>query len=123
MTQENARPERRREPRIEADLPLKIGSEDAAVITQTRNISTLGMYCQVETEIPPMTKVSLTLYAPVPGKGKNVVTRKVNCEGVVVRSEPVTEKDGSTRYNVAIYFSDLSEADRKAISLYVKHRL
>ena len=122
MAEEDQRPERRRQPRITADLPLKIGGEDLAVITQTRNISTLGVYCQVDTELPLMTKVSITLFAPVPAKNK-VTTRKLDCEGIIVRSEPVAGDDGVTRYNVAIYFSNLTDADRKLIARYVGHKV
>jgi hypothetical protein len=44
---------------------------------------------------------------------------RVHCTGAVVRAEPVVASPERGRYNIAIFFTDLSERDRSAISRFV----
>ncbi len=121
MGSETSGQERRKQPRVSAGLPVKLGSDRTTLITQTKNISTLGLFCRVDAEFPLMTRISVTLFAPVPTAAGKTVTRKVNCDGIVIRSERVSDAAGAVFYNLAVYFSELNEAQRKIIDRYVQH--
>jgi len=111
--------ERRKHPRTENALPLKIFKKGLDVITETRNISCSGVYCRVAKPLPMMSKIGVTLLLPTCRKNK-VNSEKVKCNGVVVRSEPeIIEEADSVCQNVAIFFTDLSNKDRNKIAEYV----
>ena len=48
---------------------------------------------------------------------------RIACTGVVVRVEPVVSDHQRSGYNTAIYFTDISDHDRSAISHFVGQRL
>lgn len=115
----NAKIERRKSPRAESTLPLKISKKGLDIITETRNISSSGVYCCVDKPLPLMSKISLTLLLPVCHKSR-VNTEKVKCDGVVVRSEPAIIKEADTAYqNIAIFFTNLSKQQKNKIDQYV----
>ncbi|MBN3040760.1 MAG: hypothetical protein JW867_06495, partial [Candidatus Omnitrophica bacterium] len=55
-------------------------------------------------------------------KTRSKVIKKITCTGVIVRSERVTE-NGKFPYRVAMFFSDLTEPDRKTLKSYVNYSL
>lgn len=112
-------PERRKDPRLENNVPVKICQEDGDLVTETANISRSGAYCRVNKYIDAMTKLKIHLLLPLKKNGK-IVTKKISCEGVVVRTEQVA---GSDYYNVAIFFNDISSRDAEHISEYVSSYL
>jgi len=116
MIFDSRRSERRSSPRLENSLPVKIFHEDGDVVTETMNISRCGAYCRVNKYIEPMTKMNICLLIPVK-KNEKVTTKKVNCQGVVVRTEPEDQQDS---YNIAIYFNDMTQKDSDCIDNYVR---
>ena len=116
----NLRTERRKHPRRETVLSLKISKRGLDVITETRNISCSGVYCRVNKPLPIMAKIGVTLLLPIQNRRNRVNTEKIRCNGVVVRSEPVIVKEADTAYqNIAIYFTELCKKDRNNIAKYV----
>jgi hypothetical protein len=111
--------ERRKHPRVEKNVPLKLSWADADVVTETRNISCAGAYCRVSKYIEPMTRVEVTLLLPVK-KGEKVTTKKVTCRGVVVRTENIP--DGEEFYT-AIFFSDIIPKDSRILAQFVENTL
>lgn len=109
--------ERRRYPRIEKSLPLKLSSDEYDIITQTKNISCIGAYCSVDRFIPLWTKLSIILLLPSASKRNPNI--KVKCKGVVVR----TEKDPQGNFNIAIYFNEITQAQKNKILKYVNQHL
>jgi hypothetical protein len=109
--------ERRKHPRIEKNVPLKLSWADADVVTETRNISCAGAYCRVSKYIEPMTRVEVTLLLPVK-KGEKVTTKKITCRGVVVRTENIP--DGEEFYT-AIFFSDILPKDSRILAQFVEN--
>ncbi|HLF18179.1 MAG TPA: PilZ domain-containing protein [Candidatus Omnitrophota bacterium] len=108
--------ERRQHPRLENNIPIKIYHDDGDIVTETANISRAGIYCKVDKFINPMTKLKINLLIPLRKSGKTV-TKKVNCEGAVVRIEQV---EGEAEcYNVAIFFQNISKRDVEHITDYV----
>lgn len=116
--------ERRKYPRVEKSLPLKISREDLDIITETKNISCSGAYCQIDKYLPLMSKVEIVLLLPIESHNKKIITKKIKCIGVVVRSEPVILKGVDSAYhNVAIFFTELNKADRNTIAQYINCNL
>ena len=109
-------PERRRHPRLDNNVPVKISCEDFDLVTETRNLSCSGAYCQVNKFLEPMTKLKIHLLLPLKKKDK-VTTKKITCDGVVVRAE---SQPGDSRFNIAIYFSEMPIKDRKCLAEYIE---
>jgi len=107
--------ERRKDPRLSNNIPVKICQEDGDIIAETQNISRSGAYCRVEKYIAPMTKLKVHLLLSSSKNGKKDA-KKVSINGVVVRSEPVLDGEG---YHIAIFFSDISKRDADFITDYV----
>ena len=107
--------ERRRHPRLEHTVPVKISCEDADIVTETRNISCSGAACQVSKYLAPMTKLKIHLLLPMRRDDK-IVTKRVKCEGIVVRTESVPDEQ---TFNSAIFFSDIKPRDSAVIARFV----
>lgn len=120
MVKESHSPEdRRRSPRLEHNVPLKLSSGDIDIVTETRNLSSSGVYCRVSSYIEPMTKLKIHLLLPV-RKNNRSSTKRIFCQGVVVRTESVVNHD---YFNAAIFFNDIQPKDIQAIADFVDHML
>jgi hypothetical protein len=110
--------ERRENPRLEHQLPVNVAANGYDFSTVTRNISCLGAYCHIEKYIPPFTKVAVRLNLPVVRRAEEE-NLMVECKGVVVRTED--ETDGG--FNIAIFFNEINDSQKKKISQYVNQFL
>ena len=110
--------ERRLAPRTDERLPVVVTDAGVTLQAETKNLSAAGVYCVLERFLAPMTKLQLRFALPNGGR-----TQAVNCSGVVVRVEPVVNQPDQGRYNVAIFFTDLTDRDRAAIGRFVRQRL
>ena len=114
--------ERRREPRIEDEgLSIKLNAGDFDTVTHTLNVSTSGIYCKVEKEIPIMSRVSLVLMIPDISKDDKA-PRRVEVDGVVVREHPVIIDGVVKHFDIAIFFDNLSEKDKSIIQNYIERK-
>jgi len=105
--------ERRQHPRLEQQLPLDLAVDGYDFSTITRNISSVGAYCHLDKYMPPFTKISVKLSLPSKNQpGKNTV---VECKGVVVR----TEDEANGGFNLAIFFNEMRDEQRKKIAQYI----
>jgi len=112
--------ERRKDPRLENNIPVKICGEDGDLVAETQNISRSGAYCRISKPVDLMTKLKIHIMLTPPGEGK-AKARKLSCEGVVVRCEPV--EGGEEGYHLAIFFNDITKRDAEAITDYVTAHL
>lgn len=109
--------ERRRQPRVEEKIPLKIKDEGFDAISVTKNISCSGVFCQVDGYFPLLSKVKIVLLLPSEEKSK---AHPVHIDGVVVRSEPVKDVGpGANCRNIAIFFNKIKKQDQNKISSYI----
>ena len=76
MSQDKPIQERRREPRFEGNIPVKISSTEFDLVTETKNLSRTGAYCRVNKYIEPMTKLKLHLLLPFK-RSEKIITKKV----------------------------------------------
>jgi hypothetical protein len=113
--------ERRRAKRVEANLALTIVGEAGEETGKTLNISTNGVYFQSPRFIDPLTKVSFEILLP---KGEDGTSKRpIKCEGIVVRVEPEKQDPSVSSYNIAVFFTALSDASQKSLDSFVKQRL
>ncbi len=108
--------EKRRHPRIEHGVPVKICAPCADLVTETKNISRSGVYCRVSKYLEPMTKLKVTLMLPVKKEGR-LHTKKIICSGVVVRVENIPFEDA---FNVAVFFNEIKPGDGRALADHVQ---
>ncbi len=112
--------ERRRFPRAAKNLAIKLEDKEADFVTETKNVSCIGAYCQIDTYLPILTKLKVTLLLP---KSRSSKTAKpITCEGAIVRVER-SNTPLENKYNIAIYFNDISKGDMKLIDKYVKNSI
>lgn len=107
------RGERRKSPRVKGDFSVEIAHQKAHIIADTINISASGIYCQSGRSIPLFREIGIRIELPD-------VTDIIECSGVIVRCEKISEKE---RYNLAIFFEDLSQKDKVHLSSYVEKLL
>ena len=107
--------DRRKHPRVGGNIPVKICGDEYDAVTETKNLSRSGVSCRVNKYIEPMTKLKIQLLLSFKKKEKKV-TKKVACQGVVVRVEPISSEG---YFHTAIYFNDISDKDAVVISDYV----
>jgi len=108
----NLKTERRRFPRIDKSLPLKVAANGYDFITYTHNLSCVGTYCRVSKYIPPFTKISIKLSLPINSGNKE---HRVECNGVVVRTDD--EKEGG--FNIAVFFNQIRDTQKEKLSEYI----
>ena len=111
--------ERRKSPRIQ-DEGLSLRLEGFDSVTHTLNISPSGVYCKVDKELPLMSRVKLALM--IPDQSREGGVKSVEVTVVVVRQHPVVIEGATKHYDVAIFFEDLSEKDKGAISSYISRK-
>lgn len=105
--------ERRLHPRLDQQLPLDLAVDGYDFSTTTRNISCVGAYCHLDKYMPPFTKISVKLSLPNKDQpGKNTL---IECKGVVVR----TEDEANGGFNLAIFFNEVRDEQRKKIARYI----
>jgi len=106
--------ERRTAARVPARLAMELTLGGGRTRAETLNVSANGVYFASTTFIPLLTKLRITLELPEDG-----APSKVTCDGVVVRTEPEVETAGEDDYQVACYFTDMSELDRERLESYI----
>jgi hypothetical protein len=108
----------RKSQRVDARLAMEKSLGDDQATAHSLNVSANGVYFASPTFIPLLTRLRITLELPDDGGRKS----RVACDGVVVRSEPEAEVAGAGEYQVACYFTDISEPDQDRLEAYVtKH--
>jgi hypothetical protein len=112
--------ERRSDPRFDVRLPLRIGIDNSQIATNTKNLSSSGVYCQVDRFVPVMTKISLKMMIPLIEDGKKV-EKNVEAKAVVVRIRPEAADEITNFYQVGLFFTEIADQDREFIKKYLQH--
>ncbi len=110
--------EKRQYPRLEKQLPVKIATNTADLVAQTKNLSCNGAYCTFNKELPLMTKLKVTILLP---QKKNKIPQKsikVQCVGIIVRTTEISEKE-KRLYNTAIFFEQIRDREREKLQDYI----
>ena len=107
--------DRRRYPRSRRAVQAAVDDGGPGVLNHIDNISANGVLCHTVRPLPLMTRMSIALEVPKP------VSRRIECEGVVVRCDP--HDMGDDHFKVAILYTRISEEDRQAIHDFVESDL
>ena len=108
--------ERRRSLRVSEELPFKIGHDGFETLAKTINISQHGALCLIDKNIPLMTQLAVALTLP----GSGVRGKTLRMKGVVVRREK--DLPPSSRFFIAIYFSQIKSEDQAVLRRFVENR-
>ena len=116
--------ERRKAVRAPAKLAMevKLGGQDFGKL-KTINVSANGVYFSSPGFIAPLTRLEIILLIPDKLDGTSAKKREVSCEGVVVRTEPAAESKDVAEYDVACYFTSITEHDRAHLESYILTQL
>jgi hypothetical protein len=115
--------ERRKAKRIEADIDIAMSGESGEATGKTLNISTNGVYFQSPQFMEPLTKVRLELLIPPHPKSKDGKASSAVFDGVIVRVDPEQHDPSVSSYNIAVFFTQVSESSQKVLEGYIRHRL
>ena len=113
--------ERRRHPRLSQKIPLAVKVPAFDLTTESLNISCSGVYCQINQYIAPMTKIKMVILLPKKSKNRGTSPRKINCQGIVVRTEK--SQNSKDKFNIAVFFNEILKSDVEYIADYIKNRL
>ncbi len=113
--------ERRKHPRSQHDLSKAQAVIPGSIIRHVDNISCSGVLCRMENSLPLMEKLMMTL--DLPDSNSNDMRFELECEGVVVRNEQIECDTDGIEYQVAIFFTHLSDDARRHITGYVERDL
>jgi hypothetical protein len=69
--------------------------------------------------LEPMTRLKVHLLLPL-RKNDKVITKKISCQGVVVRVQEADEED---HFDTAIFFSDMAPKDSRTIDEFIESML
>lgn len=122
MSHQNTGIESRKYPRIKKRLQFKIKTDDFVAVTETINLSCIGVSCQLKEKIPYMTRLKIVLGLPRSDEKKEDIV--VECYGVVVRVEKILSKlPAIPAYHVAIFFSEIEASEREKLSDYIQKHI
>ena len=107
-------PERRKHVRIEIDqmVEMRFGRENYLRAGGV-DVSEKGLLCISADPVDPQTRVFVMFRLPIRHEDY-----EVECEGIVIRSDKIED-----RYSVAVQFTDLKPADRKAIEAFTRNNV
>lgn len=108
--------EKRRYPRLERNIPVKISSDHGDILTETKNLSCFGAFCRMPQRLEPMTKLKIHLLLPL-RKNDKVKPKSITCGAVVVRVQAAAEEN---YYDTAIFFSDIASKDSRTIHDFIE---
>lgn len=107
--------ERRSSRRKNADFKVALTEPSCRILTNIKNISSSGIYCQIDNHISVMKKVALDMEL----SANSNAPKTISCEGVVVRCDRIPDTSPA-RYDTAIYFTDIPNNVRSDIEDYIK---
>ena len=111
--------DRRKAVRVPARLAMEIKIGDGAEKVESLNVSANGVYFMTKYFIDPLTRLEIVLDLP----DAEGVSHSVTCVGVVVRTQPDTESEIETEYNIACYFTEVSEGDQDTLESYILRQM
>ena len=112
--------ERRGQPRVKGTTGFTVEFEPKTPAVEVKDISLSGIRFRTNRPIEDMTRLMMTLVFPdePTSKGKEMAPDGVQCEGAVVRCDAIG-KGSKTLYEIAVFFTQLSDDAKRAIEDYV----
>ncbi|MCQ9208700.1 MAG: PilZ domain-containing protein [Omnitrophica bacterium] len=112
--------ERRRRRRIDVAIPIEIAYNKEKVAAQTKNVSILGTYIEIDKEIPTGTSLEIKIKIPATTNA-DIKNRQINCQGFAFRSHHL----GLTKsqYGTGIFFRAFLKNGEGDLSRYIDYVL
>lgn len=114
--------DRRKSPRVAAEIPIAIEGGPAEAGGKTLNISENGIYFEVPHFIEPLTKVRMELFIPNT-TGSEEEGIRIGFDGVVVRVEPEEPTDHPGPFRVAVFFTHVPENSLTELHAFIERKL
>ncbi len=112
--------ERRKHYRLDASVELQGTAEQGGVAAKmvTSNLSLGGMYCNSDDDFPEMTRLAVRLLLPS-GQAGGDATERLDLEAVVVRRKELRVNSEPPRYELALFFTNVSNEASEQLSRYL----
>ncbi|MBL9079353.1 MAG: PilZ domain-containing protein [Planctomycetes bacterium] len=115
MTSPTPQSERRRAARALGTFPVRLSPRPTDAPAVLRDISEIGLACNSPEELPEMTKVALNFSLPGATEVHHVQGAVVRCD----KLKSAAPSRGGPRWDLAIYFTEITPVTRAAIRNYV----
>ena len=112
--------DRRTSERVTLWSSVKLTAQDGSAPAALKNLSVAGLCCTTGRVFPELSLLKIELDLPAGGTDSRV---RLELSGAVVRCEALRHGTGKRRYELALYFTDLSPKARESLAGLVRQRL
>jgi hypothetical protein len=112
------RPERRSHARFDRPVEVHGTSESGDIVARmvANDLSLGGLYCSSSLDFPEMTRLAVRLMLPERRPG---AVESLDVEAVVVRHREIPSALGGGRFELALFFSGMSDAQREKLARFL----
>jgi len=114
--------DRRRSERVTLWSPVQLVAPDGSAPAALKNLSVAGLCCTTARAFPELSLVKVHLDLPAGGDPANEHVR-LELSGAVVRCDTLRHGTGKRRFEVALYFTELTPKARQTLADLVRQRL
>jgi hypothetical protein len=113
-----ARAERRSHARFEHTIEAHGTPESGNVVARmvASDLSLGGVYCSSTVDFPEMTRLAVRLMLPERRSG---ALEPLEVDAVVVRHRVMSSPTGNSRYELALFFAGMSDAQRERLARFL----
>jgi hypothetical protein len=114
--------DRRSHARFSASFEIEGASEEGGSIARmvASDLSLGGLYCSSTADFPEMTRLAVRLLLPSTPSGRPA-SDPLDVEAVVVRRKKLPSSAGSSRVELALFFTSMSDLQRERLAKYLAH--
>ncbi len=111
------RMERRSHARFAHTFEMQGTTDGGGVVARmvARDLSLGGLYCSSSADYPEMTRLAVRLMLP----RRDGAPDPFDVEAVVVRRRPISSTVGNERYELALFFTSLSDTKREMLARFL----
>jgi hypothetical protein len=112
------RPDRRSHARFQHTIEAHGTAEAGDVVARmiANDLSLGGLYCSSSVDFPEMTRLAVRLMLPERRTG---VPEPLDVDAVVVRHRELPSPSGNARYELALFFAGMSDAQRERLARFL----
>lgn len=81
-----------------------------------QDLSLGGLYCSSPADFPEMTRLAVRLMIP---EGDSHAAQPLDLEAVVVRRQALPSTSGQNRFELALFFSSMSDVERERLARFI----
>jgi len=102
------------------EIESKDGVGGAVARMVARDLSLGGLHCSSSQDFAEMTRLAVRLLLPATDAAA-VQADSLDAEAVVVRRRKLKSATGNSRYELALYFTAMSDTDRERLARFLAH--